>query len=67
MGDVTPLRQHNHHNHGRRRRKWSPRASQDDLYPTPTHWIDRGQPLEQANMLFVGSEGCMPLKTLKTL
>ena len=65
MGDVTPLRQHNdHHNHGRRQRKWSPRASEDDLCPAPMRRIDRGQPLEQANMLFVGSEGCMPLKML---
>ena len=51
---MTPLRQHNHHNHGRRRRKWSPRASQNALRPAPTRHIDRGQSPEQADMLVVG-------------
>ena len=54
-------------NHGRRRQKWSPRASQDALRPTLTRRIDRGQPPEQAGMLFVGvdrvygSQKCSPV------
>ena len=51
---MTPQRQHNHHNHGRRRRKWSPRASQNALRPAPTRHIDRGRSPEQADMLVVG-------------
>ena len=60
---MTPQRQHNHHNHGRRRRKWSPRASQDALRPAPMQHIDRGRSPEQAGVLFV--IGHMPLKTLR--
>ena len=62
---MTPQQQHNHHNRGRRRRKWSPRASQDALRPTPTHHIDRGRSPEQADMFFVGIEGPTPHKTLR--
>ena len=51
---MTPQRQHNHHNHGRRRQKWSPTASQDALPPAPMRHIDRGRSPEQAGVLFVG-------------
>ena len=51
---VTSDRGHNSPDHGLRRRKWAPRGPPEALRPAPTRRIDRGQPPDRANMLFVG-------------
>jgi hypothetical protein len=54
---VTSFRGHISQDHGLRRRKLAPRGPLEAFRPALTRRNDRGQPPEQANILFVG--GCM--------
>ena len=53
-GAPLPFHNHNSPDHGLRRHKWAPRGPQEALRTAPTCRADRGQPPEQANVLFVG-------------
>jgi len=61
-GAPLPFHNHNSPDHGLRRRKWAPRGPQKALRAALTCRADRGQPPEQANVLFVGVYGQWPSK-----
>ncbi len=55
---------HNRHNHGRRRRKWPPRAPHEALRSTPMRQMDGRQPPQLADVFWGGLRVFMAPKAL---